>query len=144
MVDQDQLISDFIQVANLAGIPISQPDVMYKVLPVPHEPPTRLPQDKKAVYVFCTMTECLKVGKAGPKSHARFTSQHYLPTSSRSNLAKSLVRTNVLSADADTRVWIRQNCTRHHFYLDASQPTALLNLLEAFIQCRLKPTYEGG
>ncbi len=38
----------------------------------------------------------VKVGKVGANSSARFCSQHYLPGSSGSNLAKSLLSERVL------------------------------------------------
>jgi hypothetical protein len=50
-----------------------------------------LPEGKMAVYTFFWEGRCLKVGKAGPNSGARYTSQHYLPGKSKSNLADSIL-----------------------------------------------------
>jgi hypothetical protein len=99
-----------------------------------------------AVYVFCTQTDCLKVGKAGPNSEARFTSQHYNPNSSPSNLSKSIFQNNFINGltENDVGNWIRQNTERHHFYISTGCNRKILSLLEIFIQCRLNPKYEAG
>ena len=85
------LLQDFQTVAKLAGINLRPDMLTLEKLPAPHKPPSKLPEGKIAVYVFFWNDACLKVGKVGSKSHARYTSQHYNPTSSMSNLAKSLV-----------------------------------------------------
>jgi hypothetical protein len=93
----------------------------------------------------------LKVGQVGPRSNARFLSQHYNPNSSRSNLAKSLLqhpetwpRLGVTALDeATVGDWIKTHTARDHFYLDAGQSKLLLNLLEAFLHGRLRPLFEG-
>ena len=70
------LAKDFITVASLAGIPLSADDLNVESLRAPHHPPSRLPVGKAAVYVFCYDGRALKIGKAGPNSSARYTSQH--------------------------------------------------------------------
>ena len=135
---------------------------MNEVLSAPHQRPKRLPSGKSGVYVFCTRWRCLKVGKVGPKSAAHFTNQHYSSRSSQSNLAKSLLAyRNGLATEEDFAAaldfadavswseskvgdWIAQNTTRIHFLMDASQPRTVVSLLEAFLQCRLKPMFEDG
>ena len=159
-IDTAALIRDFVQVAALAKMPISEEDITCEVLTAPHQRPKRLPQGKAAVYVFLTRWRCLKVGKVGSKSAARFTSQHYLPRSSQSNLAKSLIAyrnslvteedfatasvfTDAVSWNEDTiGNWIAENATRIHFFIDESQPRAVVSLLEVFLQCRLGPMFE--
>ena len=84
-------IEDFRVAAKLAGIQLSPHDIEIEKLPAPHKPPSRLPLGKMAVYVFHSGTTCLKVGKAGPKSQARYTSQHYNPKSAMSTLAASML-----------------------------------------------------
>ncbi len=101
-----------------------------------------------AVYVFVWSGRCLKVGKVGPKSQARFTSQHYRPASSNSNLAKSLVAGHEklgLSDITDSNVgaWIKGNVDRVNFLLSAECGIPTLTLLESFLQCRLNPFFEG-
>lgn len=157
LVNGEQLIVDFCQVAVLAGVPLSPADVKFEALPAPHRRPTRLPAGKMAVYVFCTQTRCLKVGKVGPKSQARFTTHHYAPASSMSNLSRSLLGAcggayegaPTIGAPAGLTVktvgaWVEANCCRYHFFLGADQLPALQSLLEAFLQCRLQPMFEGG
>ena len=143
-----ELLYDFVQAAKLAGIAISETDISAEELPAPHSPPSSLPRGKIAVYVFSWRNECLKVGKVGPRSQARYTSQHYSPGSSNSNLAKSILKEKkeLGLADLDkTKIgnWIRKNTDRINFIVDASLGIPTLTLLEAFLQCRLKPKFEG-
>jgi hypothetical protein len=154
-VSVEKLVADFLRVAALAGEPVARHDLEPEVLAAPHRPPTRLRAGKKAAYVFHTGALCLKVGKVGPKSHARFTSQHYNPKGAGSTLARSLLSAHddLLDSLSQGRValdedtvgeWIKQRTTRIHFYLDEDASDALLSLLEAFLRCRLRPVFEGG
>ena len=145
-IDTEAIKADFVQVAALAGIILRFEEVECESLMAPHKPPKGLPKGRMAVYAFCTSDECLKVGKVGKNSHARFTSQHYNPDSSGSNLAKSLLNDKTKQGldRENIKAYIMQNTTRYHFFLDATQPSALLSLLEAYLQCRLHPVYEGG
>jgi len=141
-------LSDFAQVAALAHVvlPVCVPRT--EVLPAPHCPPTTLPHGHQAVYCFAYGDTWLKVGKVGPKSSARYCSQHYNPASSRSNLAASLlsdatmVASPVLTAD-NVRAWICANTNRANVLVPSSLGPAVLSLLEAFLQARLAPLYEG-
>ena len=74
----------FLKLANEAGIQINAQDISIDFL---HKP--LLPAGKVAVYGFHYNDTWLKIGKAGPKSHARYTSQHYHPKGARSTLARS-------------------------------------------------------
>jgi len=147
-VDTRQLVEDFLRTAALAGVGIEPSQLTVEELPAPHRPPSSLPSGRMAVYVFHLGDECLKVGKVGPKSQARYTSQHYLPASSQSNLAKSLLahreELGLDDLDASTvGAWMRDNLHRHNFILDASLGVPVLTLLESFLQCRLRPRFEG-
>ncbi|MEK7731657.1 MAG: hypothetical protein AAB363_07350, partial [Planctomycetota bacterium] len=110
-----------------------------------------LPTCKFAVYVFSRGTMILKVGKVGANSGARYTSQHYNPKSSESNLAKSILddcnRSNLfnLTHVDETNVGglIKENIDRVNLLMDERLGVPLLSLLEAFLQCHLKPRYEG-
>jgi hypothetical protein len=157
-IDVELLVRDFIEVSKLAGIPMLAQDIEIQVLPAPHRR-TGLPLGKAAAYVFMHGDTCLKVGKVGANSDARFRSQHYLPSAAISNLAKSLCLDHVAepsksrffhadrcggfnpSAVAD---WMLANLSRIHFFLDAEAPTGALRLLEVFLQCRLQPLFEEG
>jgi hypothetical protein len=145
-----RLIEDFVAVAALARIHINAEDIRHERLSAPHKSP-QLPRGTSAVYVFSLATDdsvVLKVGKVGPKSAARFGSQHYIPASAKSNLSKSLLAGRVhweqlgVSEADETTVgnWLRTNTNRDHFFLNGSR---LTHLLEAFLQCRLKPIFEG-
>jgi hypothetical protein len=101
---------------------------------------------------------CLKVGKAGPKSQARFTSQHY-GFNAPATLAKSLLkhpnhvaallprsRRRELETLSATSVgaWIEHNTSRFHVFLPTGVGALALSLLEAFLQCRLQPVFEAS
>jgi hypothetical protein len=146
--DPESALTDFKTVAKLAGVELSDDDLRIELLPAPHLAPTRLPSGMMAVYVFSRGNEVLKVGKVGPNSHARYTSQHYNPGSAMSTLAGSLLadrdRLGLLDLDqSEISGWIKANVDRVNFIVSASLGIHVLTLLEAFLQCRLKPRYEG-
>ena len=143
-----QLSKDFRQVAQLAGFSVSVHNLTVESLSAPHRPPTGLPPGKMAAYVFDHCGRALKVGKAGPKSSARYASQHYSPGRARSTLAGSLLKHGAEVGvqdvtDSTVGEWIRANTARHNFLLDSDYPIRLLTLLESFLQCRLDPIFEG-
>src|SRR5207253_58140 len=138
-----RVADDFVKAAALAGISIVRSDI--EVL-VPHRPPSSSPTGKSAVYVFIFGGRCLKVGKAGPKSAARFCTQHY-GANARSTLAKSLLKhpskVGVTGVDlTNVKLWICENTARINFLIPSGDVFAL-SLLEAFVQCRLQPAFEG-
>src|SRR5215469_18646148 len=92
LANPTELIRDFVEVSILAGTPMRETQIRHEVITPPHARLV-LPPNMSAVYVFSLASKpdlVLKVGKAGPKSAARFVSQHYLPASCKSNLAKSI------------------------------------------------------
>jgi len=144
----DRIAADFITIARLAGVELPAGALTVESLPAPHAPPTRLPAGKMAVYVFARGEDVLKVGKVGAKSQARYTSQHYNPGSAMSTLAASILadRASHALTDEDAAgvgVWIRQRVDRVNFLIDERLGMRVLTLLEAFLQCRLNPRYEG-
>ncbi|MGQ0610798.1 MAG: hypothetical protein ACT4N9_06810 [Paracoccaceae bacterium] len=144
----EQTLADFVTVARLAGVTLATDDIRIEALPAPHAPPVRLPAGQMAVYVFIHGTDVLKVGKVGPKSQARYTSQHYNPGSAQSTLAASMVAdAERLGLGEDDVVevgsWIRMNVDRVNILLPARLGVPVLSLLESFLQCRLRPRYEG-
>ncbi len=117
-------------------------------LHAPHAPPSVLPKGKMAVYVFAKDADILKVGKVGSNSQARYTNQHYNPGSAPSTLAASILadaeRLGLAQPDrALIGQWIRGNLDRVNFLMDERLGVRVLTLFEAFLQCRLKPRYEG-
>jgi hypothetical protein len=146
--DVETAITAFLTVAELAGDPIARADLVTEYLVAPHRPPTRLPSGKMAVYGFWGDGCWLKVGKVGPKSNARYTSQHYKVGSTKSTLAGSLVKhphmLTVPGFDPNAvGVWIKAATHRVNILMPASRELALLSLLEAFLHLRVRPRFEG-
>src|SRR3984893_7794355 len=84
-------LSDFANVAALAGTECDLSKIRVEVLNKPHKP-SGLPTGRMAVYCFFLNGQALKVGIAGPNSDARYRSQHYNPNSAQSTLARSILR----------------------------------------------------
>jgi hypothetical protein len=152
-----EIVDAFLQTASLAGVALNRSQVRAEFLSAPHTRPSSLPVDCQAVYTFLIGGGCLKVGKAGPKTQARFTSQHY-GANAPSTLAKSIIADRrrmlhlvpaaahgILSVlDIDSiGSWLEDNTSRFHLFLPSSEPSCVLALAEAFLQCRLRPVYEG-
>lgn len=146
--DPNEVLADFATVARLAGVTLAASDIRVEELPAPHTPPSRLPAGQMAVYVFSLGADVLKVGKVGAKSQARYTSQHYNPGSAQSTLAASMIaeaeRLGLSDAErAEIGNWIRANVDRVNILIPVDQGVPVLTLLESFLQCRLRPRYEG-
>ncbi len=153
----DELVDAFVEAGRLAGVHLERSEIRPEVLPAPHRRPSSLPAGTQAIYAFLLGDTCLKVGKAGPKTQARFTGQHY-GDNAPSTLAKSIIRdrgpilrlvpqrargeVEVLTIASLGR-WLEQNTWRFHIFLPAAAPSCALALAEAFTQCRLRPVYEG-
>jgi len=148
MIDFERLVCDFAPIAEISGVRLPVDAIDVEVLSKPHLPSSMLPQGKMAVYVFLWGDLCLKVGKVGPRSKERYTSQHYNPKSSQSNLAKSILNRGVeiglprLTEDS-VGDWIRAETDRVNFLLDIEWGMPVLSLMESFLQCRLRPHFEG-
>ena len=143
-----QLWDDFLAAAKRGGIKSVPDSICIEILPMPHTPPSSLPRGKIAVYVFSSNKCVLKVGQVGPKSKARYTSHHYNLDSSGSNLSKSLLEDEYAKSKYNLSQetvgeWIKKNTDRVNFIVDAAYYGPMLNLLEAFSQCKLHPVYEG-
>jgi hypothetical protein len=146
--DIERGLTDFLAVTQLAGHPITACELTCELHPAPHRPPSRLPVGMMAVYCFWGDGCWLKVGKAGPNSQARYTSQHYNPASAPSTLAASLVRDARMKsidgfAHAQPGNWIKTSCCRVNILISAKLRPEMLSLLEAFLHARLMPRYEG-
>jgi hypothetical protein len=91
----------------------------------------------------------LKVGRAGPNSVARFTSQHYSPGSARSTLAGSIIRypirwpwLGITTEDAASiRSWMTANLDRLHISIRQPSPE-LLTTVELHVRARIGSLYE--
>jgi hypothetical protein len=92
----------------------------------------------------------LKVGRVGPKSDARFYSQHYT-LSAGSTLAKSLITHAVVwpwlgigSLDAATiKPWMLANLDRLHIFVPAESAN-VLPVLEMYVRARIGSVFEGS
>ncbi|MGQ9570958.1 MAG: hypothetical protein ACUVUQ_08990 [Thermodesulfovibrionales bacterium] len=139
-------IKDFLKAAQLADTKISESQISIQVLGCPHKP-QGLPKGKMAIYAFKFNERFLKIGKAGPNSDARFRSQPYNPKSSQSNLAKSILNDTDMQDyklnEKNIKDWIKNHVERIDIILDESLGIFVLNFLEAFLHCKLKPKYEG-
>ncbi len=156
-LNPEELVDALVGAGRLAGVDLNRRELRYEVLPAPHRRPNALPADSQAIYAFFFGDTCLNVGKAGPKTQARFTSQHY-GDNAPSTLAKSIikergpilrlvperVRVEVEALTiASVGRWLERNTCRLHIFLPAGAPSCVLALAEAFTQCRLRPIYEG-
>jgi hypothetical protein len=139
---KDQLLSAI----RLTGTDPRDDQIIMVDRGIPHKPRT-LPSGKMGVYSFVYQGQFLKIGKAGPNSHARFHSQHYHPTNSRSNLANSILNDPEMREFNLTPEtigdWIKKNTRRIDVLLDASLGMFVLNFVEAFLHLACKPKYEG-
>lgn len=132
-------------VSKMLGKPIESG---YRIIErgLPHTPKS-LEKGTMGVYTFLYKDEFLKIGKAGPSSNARFTSQYYLPRSSQSNLSKSVLlddnMRNLGINEDNVGDWIKQNCRRIDIILDRNLGIFALELVEAALHYKYEPRYEG-
>ena len=123
--DLAELAASFAEVARLAGVHIKPQDLRIEWLPAPHRRPGSLPHGEQAVYVFMLGQVCLDrarlVQSIGSHHHER------------------IEQLDVSSVGA----WLETNASRAHFFLPCSAGGCVLGLLESFLQCRLRPIYEG-
>ena len=142
-----QLIEDIEKIAELARISLQEDFLLVNPLSAPHKPPHSLPEGKYAIYMFFWNDKCLKVGRVGKNSQARYTSQHYNPNSSNSNLSKFLLSRKeefrLTVSEENIGQWIKDNCDRIDFLFSSEYGDSFPKLIEVFVQCRLTPIFEG-
>lgn len=156
-LEPEEFLDALAVAGRLAGAGFERQELGHEVLSCPHQRPRALPAGTQAIYVFLLGDTCLKVGKAGPDSHARFATQHY-GSNAPSTLAQSIIRdrSHVLrltTTEARAEVealtiesvgrWLQRRTSRFHVLLPAHAPACALTFAEAFTQCRLRPVYEG-
>ncbi len=122
--DIERAVIDFVAVAELADDPIAIADISIEYLPAPHRPKSLL-VGMMAVYGFWGDGSWLKIGKAGPRSNARYGSQHYNAGSAKSTLAGSLAGDPHMLAvqgfdPLSAGDWIRQSTHRVNILMPAS------------------------
>lgn len=143
----DKALDDFFRVSELAGINFNSSDLIVEYQTFPHRQPTCLPKGKMAIYAFWWNDKWLKIGKVGPNSGPRYTSQHYTG-SAMSTLSGSLANDPDMKLVSDFNInnpgeWINRNTSRVNILIPSEIGHRLLSLLEAFLHARLKPYYEG-
>ena len=100
-----------------------------------------LPKGKIGIYSFFNKKNMYKIGKVGRKSNARFEIQHYNHKSSKSNLAKSLIKDNVTN-EKSVKDWIRKNLSRTDILIDDQVDRFVLNFIEVYLHLKYNPKYE--
>jgi len=138
-----------IEALTLAGVNVNANQIEICDWGCPHSPEP-LPKGKMAVYTFFYAGTCLKVGKAGPNSNARYNSQHYLPGKSKSNLSDSILADEVFLRHLHDHVdvntigdWLKRKTRRINMLFDETLGPFVLNFAEAFLQVCFEPKYEG-
>ena len=146
-----ELLSDFLKAMDLWELSLPSNMIRHELLPAPHQPRS-LPEGNFAVYVFSIKppsNQVLKVGRVGLNSNARFVSHHYKPGRANSSLAGSLLASSQdiipFSYRDNIGDWIKSNCDRDHFFIpeEIQNAQSITNLLEAYLQLRLLPLFEG-
>jgi len=149
MITQEDIIR-MVQAAELAGftVDINQINLLTWQMGLETHIPLPLPVNHSAVYVFTHGDTYLKVGQAGPESNARYQSQHYSPSSSPSNLAKSLINDHNYSAligDTKVKAWIRSNTHRFNILIPTNihlNYKKFVAFAEAFFILQCLPKFE--
>lgn len=118
-----------------------------EVLPPPHFP-RAMPPGKQAVFAFYwpKRERFLLIGLAGPNSNARFQSQHYLPASSGSNLARKILQhkdeIGIEDLDESTiGLWMKGNLARINVYLPADVSKEVLRYFKDYLKLTWKPIF---
>ena len=132
-------------ISDLDGNDLSA-KLVFSLSLAPHKPEV-LPKGKMAVYGFFHGSRCLKIGKAGPKTGARYRHHHYR-FETNSSLALSIERypseVGLSEFSRPTAAnWMCENLTRIAVIVPASESLATLSLLEAVLQFEFQPIFEG-
>ena len=141
------LLEDFNRIMVLSDIDDSSISIKFERLKAGQHLP-KFRAGNMVIYVFMFNGETLKVGKAGPRSKARFCSQHYSSKAAKSTLASSLLKDQDFAFkyslnELNVGQWLKDSTERWSFFIEEKHGIYVLNLLESFLHCRLKPRYEG-
>ena len=135
-----------VDISKMLGRPIEKEKYKIIDLGCPHQP-LSLPNQMMGVYAFWYADKFLKIGKAGPRSNARFLSQHYNPRSARSTLAASILTDIEMQNKGITKDniadWIKNNCRRIDIVFDVDVGIFAIELIEAALHYKYEPIYEG-
>jgi len=142
--------TEFAQVISSISRDLGRPIDMSKIhimdRGVPHQAP-KWEEGYMAVYTFNYKGNFLKIGKAGPKSKARFISQHYNPKSAMSTLAASIINDIDMRcqgiSESNVGDWIKCNCRRIDILIPTDMGIFTLELIESALHYKYEPKYEG-
>jgi hypothetical protein len=140
-------IQSLVKAANIAGFNVNANHLQLVTwnAGVATHTPTALPNGFSAVYIFEHNNRCLKVGQAGPKSSARYHSQHYNPNSCNSNLSKSIINDinyAALIGQSNVGAWVKTNTTRYNILIPNNYDSRFVNFTEAFFILKCDPLFE--
>lgn len=147
MDDIDKLASDTLADFRKLTASASPDGITADIWLKPHKP-RGLPPGKMAVYAFFLNGQALKIGKAGPKSDARYRSHHYSPSRAGSTLAGSILKSPARAGatgvnERNIGDWIKQHTGRVNFLLPVSLGKHRQSLFETFLHDRWTPVFEG-
>lgn len=146
-MELDSEINTMIQdVTKALGKPIESSEYWIVDRGMPHQSESLL-DGMMGVYTFWHNGKSLKIGKAGSKSSARFTSQHYSPKSARSTLAASILKDDDMQKfninEQNVGEWIKSNCHRIDILIKEELGVFTMNLIESALHFKYEPKYEG-
>jgi hypothetical protein len=144
----EEILSQLVVASAAAQAPLVRRSIVVEYAAAPHRQPANLPRGKLAIYAFFHHGRCLKCGKAGPNSQARYTSQHYNPNSAPSTLANTLlVRCAEIGVSGLQRStvgdWVRSNTSRVNLLFPSVVGSTSLAFYEAFLHLYWKQIFEG-
>lgn len=147
LIEKEEIYAVVESVTNALGKPLDRGSYEVKDRKVPHIP-EKLPNNKRAIYMFCYNGIFLKIGKVGSSSSKdRFYNHHYRYNGAKSTLAKSIINDENVKIDnvneRNIGEWIKSNCQRIDIIIDDKIDIFTLNLIEAALQFKYKPIYEG-
>lgn len=141
----ENIEKNIIMISQILGKPLDKGKILIDDRGIPHEP-RNLPKGKEAVYIFIYRDKFLKIGRVGKKSNPRFKNQHYSVSASKSTLANQILNNENFKKIVDMdniEGWIKHNCRRIDILLDANSGDFLTSMVEAILQYKYEPLFEG-
>lgn len=152
----ENLLQTFLEVVKLADCALPQDGIRLQISP-PGECPRTL-HEVKIVYAFILGNLCIKVGKAAPRTRASGRLRnHYNPRDQGALAFTILHNTERLKAacspvmrpevdrisETNVKSWMTEHITCVWFEMDRSADNFTVGFLEAFLQYKLRPLFEG-
>lgn len=153
--ERDALIETCIAVAKLAGRDVSRGQIKDDCLDAPHKRPSE--DAAPLIYIFLLFDNPLKVGKSIAIRGTR-VGNHYNPKT-KSSLARAILQCkapikqlcpqemhreiDALEWKEQVESWMERNLTLVRLRFDRRIDPMVVELLEIFLQCKLRPLFEG-